>query len=163
MGAPGMSHSWPLPLRTQTLAHRRTGGMLRAEGRSLQGQGTRKTLQTYFCGYCKGSGYSGPCFFRSVSEGYHEGIHKALEVVAGGRPGSSLQDVSLCKQPTGSLNSVISAEKTPAWNSWEDGGWSLASSSSSPTPFLCFGLPCASPFKGEVTMPLCPRHRQKQP
>lgn len=53
-----------------------------------------------------------PCFFRSVSEGYHEGIHKALEVEqAGVRPGSSLQDVSVGKQPTGSLNSVISARK----------------------------------------------------
>lgn len=44
--------------------------------------------------------------------GYHEGIHKASEAEqAGVRPGSSLQDVLLCKQPTGSLNSVISAEK----------------------------------------------------
>lgn len=86
-----------------------------------------------------------PCFFRSVSEGYHEGIHKALEVEqAGVRPGSSLQDVSVGKQPTGSLNSVISArKKKPAWNSWEDGGWPLGSPSSSLTPLLCFGFPCA--------------------
>lgn len=104
------------PLRMQTTAHRRTEGRVacweQGEGvfrDRVQGELSRLTSVATVRALAT---QVTPCFFRSVSEGYHEGIHKALEVEqAGVRPGSSLQDVSVGKQPTGSLNSVISARK----------------------------------------------------